>query len=125
MKNAITWFEIGTANLVKATAFYEAVLGQKMRLENMGPSEGAVFAYDEAADGVGGALLCGPTAPQPSAMGTLVYLDASPLLDSALARVIRAGGQIAMPRQALPPGLGFIAHITDLDGNRVGLHALA
>jgi predicted enzyme related to lactoylglutathione lyase len=32
---------------------------------------------------------------------------------------------MAMPRQALPPGLGFIAHITDLDGNRVGLHALA
>ena len=125
MKNAITWFEIGTANLAKATAFYEAVLGHAMRLENMGPSEGAVFGYDAATDGVGGALLCGPTAPQPGAAGTLVYLDASPSLDAALARVIKAGGQIALPRQALPPGLGFIAHITDPDGNRVGLHALA
>ena len=96
-----------------------------MRLENMGPSEGAVFAYDEAANGVDGALLCGPTAPQPSAAGALVYLDASPSLDTTLARTIKAGGQIAMPRQALPPGLGFIAHITDLDGNQVGLHALA
>ena len=125
MKNATTWFEIGTANLSTAVTFYEAVLRQKMRLENMGPSEGAVFSYDEAADGVGGALLCGPTAPKPSAAGTLVYLDASPSLDAVLARVTKAGGQIAMPRQALPPGLGFIAHITDLDGNRVGLHALA
>ena len=125
MKSAITWFEIGTANLKTATAFYEAVLGSKMRLENMGPSEGAVFAHDEAAQGTGGALLCGPTAPTPGASGTLVYLDASPSLDAVLARVIKAGGQIAMPRQALPPGLGFIAHITDLDGNRVGLHALA
>ena len=125
MKNAITWFEIGTANLAKATAFYEAVLGHKMRFEAMGPSEGAVFAYDEAADGVGGALLCGPIAPKPAAMGTLVYLDTSPSLDLALSRVIKAGGQIDMPRQALPPRLGFIAHITDLDGNRVGLHALA
>lgn len=125
MKNAITWFEIGTANLAKATAFYEAVLGHAMRLENMGPSEGAVFSYDEAAGGTGGALLYGPTAPKPGAQGTLVYLDASPSLDAALARVIKAGGQIAVPRQALPPGLGFIAHITDLDGNRVGLHALA
>jgi len=26
--------------------------------------------------------------------------------------------------QALPPGMGFFAHNTDLDGNRVGLHAL-
>ena len=125
MKNAITWFEIGTANLKTATAFYEAVLGHPMRLEMMGPSEGAVFAYDEAADGTGGALLCGPTAPKPGAAGTLVYLDASPSLDAALARVTKAGGQIAVPRQALPPGMGFFAHITDLDGNRVGLHALA
>ena len=125
MKNAITWFEIGTANLARATAFYEAVLGHKMRLENMGPSEGAVFAYDEAADGQGGALMCGPTAPKPGAAGTLIYLDSSPSLDAALARVTKAGGQIAVPRQALPPGMGFFAHITDLDGNRVGLHALA
>ena len=125
MKNAITWFEIGTANLSTATTFYEAVLGHKMGLENMGPSEGAVFSYDEATEGVGGAVLCGPTAPKPGAIGTLVYLDASPSLDAVLTRVIKAGGQIAMPRQALPPGLGFIAHITDLDGNRVGLHALA
>lgn len=125
MKNAITWFEIGTANLAKATAFYEAVLGHPMRLENMGPSESAVFAYDEAADGQGGALMCGPTAPKPGALGTLIYLDASPLLDAALARVVKVGGQIATPRQALPPGMGFFAHIIDLDGNRVGLHALA
>ena len=125
MKNAITWFEIGTANLAKATSFYEAVLGHKMRLENMGPSEGAVFAYDEAADGQGGALMCGPTAPKPGAQGTLIYLDASPSLDAALARVTKAGGQVSVPRQALPPGMGFFAHITDLDGNRVGLHSLA
>ena len=125
MKNAITWFEISTANLARATAFYEAVLGQKMRLENMGSSEGAVFAYDPAADGTGGALMCGPTAPRPGAGGTLIYLDASPSLDAALERVIKAGGHIALPRQALPPGMGFFAHVTDLDGNRVGLHARA
>ena len=125
MKNAITWFEIGTANLASATAFYEAVLGQTMQPENMGPSEGAVFTYDPAADGTGGALMCGPTAPAPGAGGTLIYLDASPSLDAALARVTKAGGRIAVPREALPPGMGFFAHITDLDGNRVGLHALA
>ena len=125
MKSAITWFEIGTINLKTATAFYEAVLGCSMRPENMGPAEGAVFAYDEAAGGTGGALMSGPTAPKPGAMGTLVYLDASPSLDAALARVAKAGGQIAVPRQALPPGMGFFAHIIDLDGNRVGLHALA
>jgi predicted enzyme related to lactoylglutathione lyase len=125
IRNAISWFEIGTTNLARATAFYEAVLGHKMRLENMGPSEGAVFAYDQAADGTGGALMCGPTAPKAGAGGALIYLDASPSLNAALERAIKAGGHIALPRQALPPGMGFFAHITDLDGNRVGLHGLA
>lgn len=123
MKNAINWFEIPSTQLAQAQAFYEAVLGCTMRREAMGPSEGAVFPYE--GEGVGGAILAGPTASAPAAGGTLIYLDASPSLDAALARVTAAGGGIALPRQALPPGLGFFAHITDLDGNRVGLHALA
>ena len=68
--------------------------------------------------------MMGPTAPGQASGGTLIYLDASPSLNAALERVVLAGGQVALPRQALPPGMGFFAHITDLDGNRVGLHAL-
>ena len=100
MKNTISWFEIPSTQLDRAQPFYEAVLNCKMRREPMGPSEGAVFPYD--GEGVGGCLMAGPTAPAPG-----------------------AGGTIALGRQALPPGMGFFAHITDLDGNRVGLHALA
>src|SRR3982751_2484239 len=111
MKNAISWFEIPATDLNKAQAFYEAVLGCKMRREAMGPSEGAVFPY-EAEEGVGGALMAGSTAPALASGCTLVYLDASPSLDAALARAIKAGGKIALPRQALPPGLGFLADIT-------------
>jgi len=125
MPNAISWFEIPTKQLDLAQSFYEAVLGRPMRREAMGPSEGAVFAYNVEADGVGGALMMGPSAPQPANGGTLVYLDASPSLDAALQRVLAQGGAIALPRQALPPGMGFFAHITDLDGNRIGLHAMA
>lgn len=125
MKNAISWFEIPTTHLDRAQAFYEAVLGRAMRRESMGPSIGAVFAHDEQADGTGGALMMGPTAPKVADGGTLVYLDASPSLDAALSRVLTHGGTVAMPRLALPDDMGFIAHIHDLDGNRVGLHALA
>ena len=123
MNNAITWFEIPSTQLDQAQAFYEAVLGCTMRREPMGPSEGAVFPYE--GEGVGGAIMAGPSAPAPAAGGTLVYLDASPSLDAALARVVAAGGRVALPKQALPPGMGFFAHITDLDGNRVGMHAPA
>ena len=123
LKSAITWFEIGATNLSRSQAFYETVLACNMRPEAMGPSQGAVFPYQ--GEGVGGALMCGPSAPKAGAGGALVYLDATPSLDGALARVTSAGGKVALPRQALPPGMGFFAHITDLDGNRVGLHALA
>lgn len=121
--HAISWFEIGVRNLNRAEAFYEAVLGRKMlRREPMGPSEGSIFSY--AGEGVGGALMCGPSAPQAGAGGTLIYLDVSPSIDAALARVSQAGGTVALPKQALPPGMGFFAHVTDPDGNRLGLHAL-
>lgn len=124
MRNAITWFEITTNKLVKAQAFYEAVLGMTMRNIEMGPAKGAVFPYDKETDGVGGALMMGPAGNTQSVGGVLVYLNATPSLDAALERVIAAGGHVALPRQALPPGMGFIAHIIDLDGNRIALHAL-
>ncbi len=124
LKNAITWFEIPTLDLVKSQAFYETVLACKMLPEDMGPSQGAVFPY-KGAEAVGGALLCGPSAPKPGATGALIYLDASPVLDAAVSRALAAGASLACPRVALPPGMGFFAHIIDLDGNRVGLHALA
>ena len=125
MKNAITWFEIPTAQLGRAQAFYEAVLGRPMHREPMGETDSAVFAHDSAAEGTGGALMPISAVPEASGVGTLVYLDASPSLDAALARAVAQGARVALPRQALPPGMGFFAHIHDLDGNRVGLHALS
>lgn len=129
MQNAISWFEIPTLNLEKSQAFYEAVLSCSMRRENMGPCEGAVFPYDNADGGVGGALMYGPTAPvtaKGAGGGVLVYLDCSSAsLAIILQRVIAAGGRIAMPITPLPPGMGFIASMIDLDGNIIGLHAMA
>ena len=58
-------------------------------------------------------------------MNFALNADTVNLADAALERVVGQGGKIAQPRTALPPGMGFFAHITDLDGNRVGLHALA
>ena len=122
-RHAITWFEIPARDIDRAQRFYEALLGTTLRRETIGPSTLAVFAGAE--DGVGGCLQAGPTSAQPMTQGTLVYLDASPSLDAALLRAAELGGQVATPRTALPPGMGFFAHIMDTEGNRVGLHALA
>ncbi len=83
----------------------------------------AVFPYADS--GVGGCLMAGPGTPAPSAVGTMVYLNAEPSLDAVLARVERAGGRIATPKVQLPGDMGVFAHVTDSEGNRVGLHARA
>jgi uncharacterized protein len=127
-QHAITWFEIGCSDLARAEAFYGAVLGCTMdRREAMGPSMGSIFPSQMGPGNVGGCLMHGISSPRPvsDGGGTLIYLNAAPSLSAALDRVVPAGGSIALPVQALPKGLGFFAHIIDLDGNRVGLHALA
>jgi uncharacterized protein len=127
-QHAVTWFEIGCSDLSRAETFYGTVLDRKMdRREEMGPSTGSVFPYQTGPNHIGGCLMQGISSPRPVAGGggTLVYLDASPSLGAALARVVPAGGSIALHTQALPEGMGFFAHIIDLDGNRVGLHALS
>ena len=125
MKNAISWFEIPALDLDKAQAFYEALLSCKMRREAMGPSNAAIFPYDDLVEGVGGAIMCGPTAPSRATGGVLVYLDCGATsIEVVLQRVSAAGGSVAVPRQTLPQDLGVIAQIVDPEGNRMGLHPL-
>ncbi|MGN6151612.1 MAG: VOC family protein [Lysobacteraceae bacterium] len=124
-RNAVNWFEIPVADLDRAQRFYETLLDAPLKREAMGPETTlAVFPYERGA-GIGGCLFAGAHAPTPSDDGTVVYLDASPSLDAALARVDAAGGRIVVPRTDLPEGMGAFAQIVDSEGNRVGLHAPA
>ena len=60
-----------------------------------------------------------------STSGTLAYLNATPSLAAVLARVEAARRRITTPKVQLPGDMGCDAHITDTEGNRAGLHALA
>ena len=120
--HAIDWFEIPVRDLARAQAFYTALLAAPMRRETMGDKTLAVFSHAET--GVGGCLMAGAGVPEPAIVGTLVYLDAGPSLDTVLERVGAAGGRITTPKVQLPGDMGCFAHITDTEGNRVGLHAL-
>jgi predicted enzyme related to lactoylglutathione lyase len=122
-QHAVKWFEIPVRNLDRAQAFYEALLAAPLRREAIGLHALAVFNYD--ATGVGGCLMAGDDVPAPAADGTLIYLNATPSLDAAMARAVQAGGRIATPKVQLPGDMGCFAHITDTEGNRVGLHAQA
>ena len=120
MKDALAWFEIPAADLPRATRFYEAVLERELKPETMGPVRLAVFTYEQP--GVGGCLIAGDEY-KPAASSTVVYLCVD-AVDGALERARNAGGKVALPKTALPEGMGFYAHIIDSEGNRVGVHAL-
>jgi len=125
MAHALNWFEIPVTDMDRALRFYAALTGRALRREAFGgPGEElGVFEVD-GEDDVKGALLKSPRF-QPSANGTLVYLNAEHSLDAWLARVPAVGGSVALPKVTLPEGMGCFAHIIDSEGNRVGLHALA
>lgn len=120
--HALHWFEIPVVDLDRAQRFYEAVLGQPLQREGQGRAAMALFPRD--GDGVGGCLSVSCDGAPPAPTGTVVYLS-TPSIDDVLARVPRAGGRVAVAKTALPAEWGYCAHITDTEGNRVGLHSLA
>jgi uncharacterized protein len=121
--HALDWFEIPVRDLARAQSFYERLLAVPLKRETIAEASLALFPYAET--GVGGCLMAGGNTPEPSAQGTLVYLNAAPSLDAVLARVEPAGGRIATPKVQLPGDMGVFAHVIDTEGNRVGLHAPA
>ncbi|GAA4305927.1 VOC family protein [Compostibacter hankyongensis] len=123
--NVVTWFEIPVNDLTRARKFYETILDIKMTLRADGNNEAAFFPFDpnvvQATSGrVTGVLSKSPD-NTPSDHGTVVYINASPDLQTVLDRVAAAGGKVLSPKISIPAG--FIAIITDSEGNRVGLHA--
>ena len=121
--HSATWFEIPCHDLARSQAFYETVLARSLRREAFGPNTLAIFPYQDG--GMSGCIHSGQGMLAPAASGTLVYLDCNPSLNAALSRARGAGGQVVLEPAALPQDMGYIAHILDPAGNRVGLHALA
>lgn len=119
-QNVAVWFEIPAANFDRAVGFYEKVFDTRLRREKWGPSDMAVFPHE--GESVSGCIMAGE-GYKPAADGSLVYLHSSSDLDGPLARVKAAGGKVATPKTALPPGMGYFAHFVDSEGNRVGLHS--
>ncbi|WP_192350767.1 VOC family protein [Algoriphagus sp. Y33] len=122
MKNAINWFEIPAKNLERAKLFYETVLNAKMEtmsMEEMGMTM-AFFPADWE-NGVGGAIAFGPGF-EPSATGSLVYLNGGDDLSIPLSRVETAGGKIIIPKTSLGEH-GFMGQFIDSEGNKVAFHS--
>jgi uncharacterized protein len=116
-----TWFEIPTANFERAIKFYEAAFQVTLKRENIG-GQLAIFPGDDSV--TSGALVEPQPGYEPSATGAAIYLNGGNDLQHVLDRAAKAGGKVLVPKTALPPGMGFFAHMQDSEGNRVGLHSM-
>ena len=117
--NAITWFEIPTADFQRATKFYEEVLDINLQ-PWPGPEPCSIFPAKEG--GVAGCIVQREKM-KPSADGALVYLNVDGQLDATLERASELKSNILVPRTEIPGGFGFFACITDSEGNHIGLHS--
>ena len=120
-QNVAVWFEIPAANFERAVGFYEKVFDTKLKRDNFGPMEMAVFPYEGTA--ISGCVMKGD-GYKPTREGSIVYLSAGKDLSGPLARAASRGGSVAIPKTALPDGMGFFAQFIDIEGNRVGLHSM-
>ena len=122
MKNAINWFEIPVKNFEKAKKFYETILSADMQLMDAMGMKSAFFPAEMENGGIGGCIIQGE-GYEPSSNGALVYLNGGEDLGIPLSKVKAAGGNILLPKTAIGPN-GFMAHFTDTEGNKIGLHSM-
>jgi uncharacterized protein len=123
--NILTWFEIPVADTKRAKIFYETILDIEMVIRADGQEEAVFFPYNpniiQATSGRITGVLSRTNRNTPSMNGTLVYINASPAIQTVLDKVEQAGGKVIVPKMKMQAG--FIAVIIDSEGNRVGLHA--
>jgi predicted enzyme related to lactoylglutathione lyase len=125
MENAISWFEIGTGNLERATKFYETIFGVSLFPMDMPNIRMRMFPLDDMMKGIGGALVDSGGFHKPSATdGPLIYLNGNPDVQQVLDKVEAAGGKIMVPKTEISPEYGFMAVMIDTEGNRIGLHSV-
>lgn len=121
MTNAVNWFEIPVKNYERAKAFYATVLGNELQDMPMENTKYGVLPFDQE-KGVGGAIYETEGAI-PSENGTIIYLNGGEDLSVHIDRVEAAGGSIVFPKTEIGEN-GFIAHIKDTEGNRIGFHSM-
>jgi predicted enzyme related to lactoylglutathione lyase len=119
--NALNWFEISVKDISRAKKFYENIFQIEMPEMEMMGMKYAMFPSDPSKGKLGGALVQSQM-HTPSATGAIVYLNANPDLQEVLNRVEKAGGKISMQKTSIG-GNGFMAFLTDTEGNTTALHS--
>ncbi len=119
--NPVTWFEIYVDDLARARVFYESLFECPLTpMPNDGSFEALSFAGCMPANGAMGALMCHPMR-RANPGGTIVYFHVEDCAQ-LLSRVKRLGGQVLKDKWSIGSD-GFIALVSDSEGNTIGLHS--
>jgi uncharacterized protein len=125
MKSAISWFEIPSKDLERATRFYEGIFGVSLIPMDLPNIKMRMFPVEDPMTGIGGAVVNSDGFHNPSVTdGPLIYLNGNPDVQNVLDKVEAAGGSIMVPKTEISPEYGFMAVIVDTEGNRIGLHSI-
>lgn len=125
MQHAISWFEIPSKDLARATQFYETLFAINLIPMDMDNISMRMFPLDDPMNGVGGAIVQSEGFHVPSKTdGPLIYLNGNPDVQNILDKVEAAGGTIVVPKTEISPEYGFMAVFIDTEGNRIGLHSI-
>ena len=116
--NHIVYFEIQSSNPPRDIDFYQTIFGWTFT-----PVEGLPIEYYQIeTENMSGGLLKRPAAVPPTHCGTNAF-TCSVLVenfDETSRKILAAGGQIAMPKFAIP-GRCWQGYFLDLDQNTFGL----
>jgi uncharacterized protein len=124
MQHAISWFEIPSTNLERATKFYETIFNVQLIPMDTPNIKMRLFPLEDMM-GVGGAVVDSGGFHKPSVTdGPLIYLNGNPDVQNVLDKVETAGGKIMVPKTEISPEYGYMAVFIDTEGNRIGLHSV-
>ena len=118
MINPCCYFEIPVLDINRAIIFYTKVFGFDFELEVVDGNEMAWFPLYKDKQGASGALAKGDSY-KPSIDGARIYFSVEDI-NTSVSNALSLGSKVLYEKTAVP-GHGFIAEITDSEGNRIAL----
>lgn len=120
--NPVGWFEIYVQDMARAKAFYEAVFELTLSpLEGSPDVSMLAFPMQPERYGAPGALVHMAGFPS-GGNSVIVYFSCADCAVEA-GRAAQRGGTVQKPKFSIGP-YGFIALVSDTEGNVIGLHSM-
>ena len=117
-KNQVCYFEIQSSQTEREVAFYQAVFGWTFEKVDGLP----IDYYRITTEGIHGGLLSRPAATPPTHCGTNAFTCSMAVadFDATAALILAHGGQVAMPKFAIPNQC-WQGYFLDADHNTFGI----